>query len=225
MTYKPVPLDQAFKTFEEKGWYKLRVDKGEIGRSSGGYSQIHFIMIVEGGEYEGCQVHYFFLIPTIEKAYKTSKDQNGEPHLDRNKPEYWMLRTGWFLQVFGMDIGKGDEVKNLKMLQLEKPLQTACDKVIGKYCVGYIEPKPYSKTFFDKDTGEEKTVTRIAGNLTEIREADYQPEAGFVTGTPTPPVRQPEHNSTDITPEMSRNPADVPLDPDTDLEEDEDFFV
>ena len=235
MPYKPVPMDQTYKPFEKAGWYRLRVaSEGETrptaGFSSGGYAQVKVIFLVDSGEYEGNRVYHDILIPPLEKAYKQSKHEStGEAYLDRNKPTFWMLKTGWTFQVFGIDISKGDEVKNLTVMQSEVHLTKIAALLPGKEAVGYVVPTQY-----ENNRGEQK----IKGVLKELRHADYKPEGGFAddvsrqmppattAATATRPAPAPRDvNPNDGMAKAGEIHPDVKLDPDLDLGEEDDFYA
>jgi hypothetical protein len=224
--YGPVPLDQLYNPFKVEGWYRLIVPDDEeikpsVGISSGGYPQIKVIFLVESGECEGNRVYHDILIPPVDKAYKESKNEaTGQMYPDLNKPSFWMLKTGWALLVFGIDIANGDEMKNIRALQNEGTLQKVAAKMVLKHAVGYIVPEPYEKTTTDPQTGHLKTETRIKGRLKELRHADHKPEGGFVDDHFTPTVPTPTHAPIPAPPPI----AEVTLDPDIDLEEDPNFL-
>lgn len=228
MPYEPTTLSGNYKTFQFEGWYHMVVKEVVPGKSKNGYSQLRIVSEICEGEYSGCQSWYFMVIPTLKKAYALITDAEGKERIDRNKPTFWLRQTGWTFWVFDIDLEENNkEPENLMALQNLDNLDELVDRIVGKLFVARLAPKKYEKEVTD-DEGKTFMETRVGAEMVEIRMPSYVPDEGFIDDAlqpPIPPVRQPEHNSTDITPEMSRNPADVPLDPDTDLEEEEDFYV
>lgn len=223
MPYEPTTLSgDKYKTFKKEGWYRMTAKKVVPGKSSGGYSQLRIVSEISDGEYAGCQSWYFMIIPTLKKAYALMTDEKGKERIDRNKPTYWTRRVGWTLWVFDIVLDKDNrEAENIKAMQSLDNLDKMVSTIEGKHFVAYLKPKEYEKDVTDDD-GKTVTETRISAEMVEIRGIDYKPEEGFVGDSTTgaPPVQQGG-------PETAQGASEenVELDPDIDLEEDEDFFV
>lgn len=217
MPYDPTTLSgDKYKTFQKEGWYRMTVKEVVPGKSSGGYSQLRIVSEISDGEYAGCQSWYYMIIPTLKKAYALMTDNKGKERVDRTKPTFWTRRLGWTLSVFGIDLNKKNkEAENIQGMQDLNNLDKMIGKIEGKHFVAKLTPEEYEKEVTN-ETGDPVKEIRVSAKMLEIRSHDYEPDEGFVGERPDP-ARQAV--------DPSAGSGGVELDPDIDLEEDEDFFV